>query len=356
MIRDWRARFEVGDFPFLIVQLANYMDRRERAGRLGLGRASRSPVPDNQGPAQRRLAWRSTSARPRTSTPATSKTSPAASPSYALATSYGKDVEYSGPVYKSADVGRRQVKVKPNLRPSSAAVWSPGAVASSKASPSPGRTGNSPGPMPSLKATSSSCLPPASRIPLGSATPGPTTPPATSPIRPDSPRCRSGRILPRRDRSRTNPSSPVIQGDGPEAGPVSGASLGPVGFAQVPARKWAGLLKARRPSSARSGDGPARRARAPSNGFLKASLKPRACTTPRPARRWSRRRGSSLRWSWLLRRFWAICPASIRPTAKSMTMQSGMKALGADAGLEARRPPSRSGSRPPHGGVSFRGR
>ncbi len=29
LIRDWRARFGVGDFPFLIVQLANFMNRRE---------------------------------------------------------------------------------------------------------------------------------------------------------------------------------------------------------------------------------------------------------------------------------------------------------------------------------------
>jgi sialate O-acetylesterase len=29
LIRDWRARFGVGDFPFLIVQLANFMTRRD---------------------------------------------------------------------------------------------------------------------------------------------------------------------------------------------------------------------------------------------------------------------------------------------------------------------------------------
>jgi sialate O-acetylesterase len=29
LIRDWRARFGVGEFPFLIVQLANYLNRRE---------------------------------------------------------------------------------------------------------------------------------------------------------------------------------------------------------------------------------------------------------------------------------------------------------------------------------------
>lgn len=29
LIRDWRARFEVGDFPFLVVQLANYLERHD---------------------------------------------------------------------------------------------------------------------------------------------------------------------------------------------------------------------------------------------------------------------------------------------------------------------------------------
>jgi sialate O-acetylesterase len=29
LIRDWRARFQSGDFPFLVVQLANYLDRRD---------------------------------------------------------------------------------------------------------------------------------------------------------------------------------------------------------------------------------------------------------------------------------------------------------------------------------------
>ncbi|MDA7867269.1 sialate O-acetylesterase, partial [Verrucomicrobia bacterium] len=30
MIEDWRARFDVGDFPFLIVQLANFMARDDK--------------------------------------------------------------------------------------------------------------------------------------------------------------------------------------------------------------------------------------------------------------------------------------------------------------------------------------
>ena len=32
MIRDWRAQFEVGDFPFFIVQLANFMERQAEPG------------------------------------------------------------------------------------------------------------------------------------------------------------------------------------------------------------------------------------------------------------------------------------------------------------------------------------
>ena len=111
MIRDWRAAFEVGDFPFYIVQLANYMDVRKAPANsqwaelreaqylttkalpnVGLALAidigeAKDIHPRNKQDVGRRLALN------------------------ALATAYGKDVESSGPVYKSKEVKGNAVKL-----------------------------------------------------------------------------------------------------------------------------------------------------------------------------------------------------------------------------------------------------
>jgi sialate O-acetylesterase len=101
MIRDWRSRFGVGDFPFFIVQLANFMDAKPQpaesqwaelreaqsmtadsvghsaiASAIDVGDAH-DIHPKNKQEVGRRLALD------------------------ALATVYGKDIEYSGPRYKS---------------------------------------------------------------------------------------------------------------------------------------------------------------------------------------------------------------------------------------------------------------
>jgi sialate O-acetylesterase len=101
MIRDWRSRFGVGDFPFFIVQLANFMDAKPQpeqsqwaelreaqsitgdtvghsaiASAIDIGDAH-DIHPKNKQEVGRRLALD------------------------ALATVYGKDIEYSGPKFKS---------------------------------------------------------------------------------------------------------------------------------------------------------------------------------------------------------------------------------------------------------------
>ena len=103
LIADWRGDWNEGDFPFLFVQLPNFMDPqtkpseavggwpRIREAILQTLRRCRTP------------AWpsRSTSATPRTSIPRTSRTSAGGWPHWALAKTYGKDVVPSGPLYKS---------------------------------------------------------------------------------------------------------------------------------------------------------------------------------------------------------------------------------------------------------------
>ncbi len=111
LIRDWRAAFAVGDFPFLIVQLANYLDRNPQpvdsswaelreaqflttralpnvavALAIDIGEA-KDIHPRNKQEVGRRLALG------------------------ALAMAYGKDVESSGPVYKAAEPKGRALKL-----------------------------------------------------------------------------------------------------------------------------------------------------------------------------------------------------------------------------------------------------
>lgn len=105
MIRDWRTRFNQGDFPFLYVQLANFnsgenwvvvQDEMRKALRFpNTGMAVINDVgdagdihPKNKQEVGRRLAL------------------------WALAKTYGKEVEYSGPLFKSAEVKGSQMVVR----------------------------------------------------------------------------------------------------------------------------------------------------------------------------------------------------------------------------------------------------
>jgi len=111
LIRDWRARFEVGDFPFLVVQLANFMavdteprndawpqlreaqflatravPNAELALAIDIGVAN-DIHPKNKQDVGLRLALA------------------------ALGTTYAKDIEYSGPVYTTMKVEDGKVRV-----------------------------------------------------------------------------------------------------------------------------------------------------------------------------------------------------------------------------------------------------
>ena len=111
MIRDWRAQFEVGDFPFFIVQLANFMEIKKEPvdsawaqlreaqylttkalPNVGIGLAidigdAKDIHPTNKQDVGRRLALN------------------------ALAIAHGKDVEFSGPVFKAKEVKGNAIKL-----------------------------------------------------------------------------------------------------------------------------------------------------------------------------------------------------------------------------------------------------
>jgi sialate O-acetylesterase len=111
MIKDWRASFEVGDFPFYIVQLANFMQVRKEPldsqwaelresqflatkalPNVGIGLAidigdAKDIHPRNKQEVGRRLALS------------------------ALANAFGKDIEFSGPVFKSKEVKGNTIRL-----------------------------------------------------------------------------------------------------------------------------------------------------------------------------------------------------------------------------------------------------
>ena len=104
LIQDWRARFGVGDFPFLIAQLANFM-------------AVDAEPKDDPWPNLRWSQWRTTQALPNVGMaciidlgdandihPRNKQDVGARLALAARAIGYGQKVEYSGPVYKSLTV------------------------------------------------------------------------------------------------------------------------------------------------------------------------------------------------------------------------------------------------------------
>lgn len=112
LIRDWRSHFDVGDFPFLIVQLANYMKRLDQPANsdwaelreaqylttkavpnaqvalaIDIGQAD-DIHPTNKQEVGRRLALD------------------------ALATVYNRPVEYSGPTFKGMEVHANSIRLE----------------------------------------------------------------------------------------------------------------------------------------------------------------------------------------------------------------------------------------------------
>lgn len=111
LIRDWRGRFAVGDFPFLIVQLANYMKRRDQ------------PEPSNWAEL-REAQYLTTKAVPNAQValaidigeaddihPRNKREVGRRLALGALAGTYGRPVEASGPTFRSIEVHDNSVRL-----------------------------------------------------------------------------------------------------------------------------------------------------------------------------------------------------------------------------------------------------
>jgi len=112
LIADWRARFGVGDFPFYIVQLANYMKTNPEPGddawaELREAQAIVSRKVTNSGLAVAIDIGETEDIHPKNKQEVGRRLA-----LNALAKDYGKKVEYSGPVYRSmkADGGKIRIE------------------------------------------------------------------------------------------------------------------------------------------------------------------------------------------------------------------------------------------------------
>ncbi|HEX8502024.1 MAG TPA: sialate O-acetylesterase [Pyrinomonadaceae bacterium] len=111
LVRDWRARFGVGDFPFLVVQLANYLERRAEPAdsewaRLREAQLRVSRAVPNAGLAVTIDIGDAKDIHPKNKQDVGERLALAA-----LAKVYGRKVEYSGPAYRGMKVEGDRVRL-----------------------------------------------------------------------------------------------------------------------------------------------------------------------------------------------------------------------------------------------------
>jgi sialate O-acetylesterase len=111
MISDWRNAFEVGDFPFYIVQLANFMKVNKEPvdtawAQLREAQYLTTKVLPNVGLALAIDIGDTVDIHPRNKQEVGRRLA-----LNALASAYGKDIEFSGPVYKAKEVKGNAIKL-----------------------------------------------------------------------------------------------------------------------------------------------------------------------------------------------------------------------------------------------------
>ena len=110
LITDWRSRWKQGDFPFYFCQLANYLPKKD--------------LPGDSGWAELREAQSQTLALPKTGQavlidigeekdihPRNKKDVGERLALIALASDYGKEIPFSGPVFKSAEIAGDKIRL-----------------------------------------------------------------------------------------------------------------------------------------------------------------------------------------------------------------------------------------------------
>jgi sialate O-acetylesterase len=111
LIRDWRARFGVGDFPFLVVQLANYLERRDAPIDSEWARLREAQLHVSRNVAHTGLAVTIDIGDAKDIHPKDKQDVGTRLALAALANVYGRKLEYSGPAYRRMKVEGERVRL-----------------------------------------------------------------------------------------------------------------------------------------------------------------------------------------------------------------------------------------------------
>ena len=111
LIRDWRARFGVGDFSFLIVQLANFRDGPDEPAVSDRSVIRETQMLVSQSEPNCGLAVAIDIGNPTDIHPANKQEVGRRLALAALANVYGKKIEYSGPIYRSFEIEGNSIRL-----------------------------------------------------------------------------------------------------------------------------------------------------------------------------------------------------------------------------------------------------
>ncbi|HEX2949385.1 MAG TPA: sialate O-acetylesterase [Armatimonadota bacterium] len=111
MINDWRTRFGVGDFPFLVVQLANYMDTPAQPVESAWAELREAQTLTAKRMKNVGLAVTIDIGDPKDIHPKNKQEVGRRLGLAALAIAYGQKLEYSGPIYRSMEVKGNTIRV-----------------------------------------------------------------------------------------------------------------------------------------------------------------------------------------------------------------------------------------------------
>jgi sialate O-acetylesterase len=111
LIRDWRTRFGVGDFPFLIVQLANYLERRDAPVDSEWARLREAQLHVSRNVAHTGLAVTIDIGDAKDIHPKDKQDVGTRLALAALANVYGRKLEYSGPAYRRMKIEGERVRL-----------------------------------------------------------------------------------------------------------------------------------------------------------------------------------------------------------------------------------------------------
>jgi sialate O-acetylesterase len=111
LIRDWRTRFQVGDFPFLIVQLANFMARKDAPADSEWARLREAQLHVSQAVPRSGLAVAVDIGDEKDIHPKNKQDVGKRLALAALAVAYGRKLEFSGPVYRSMKVEGNAIRL-----------------------------------------------------------------------------------------------------------------------------------------------------------------------------------------------------------------------------------------------------